>query len=172
VSHVPLIAERTDEGLVLLGHLARANPHWKVLVGKPAYIIFNGPNSYITPKWYVENDVPTWNYAVMHIEGVCSLIQDAAGIQSCLKKMTVAVESGAASPWEFWIPEDLAGEGALEKAIVGFAVKVTSIKAKFKLSQNRSEADREGVVSGLRARTDEMSHEVAALMSKAKIGRR
>ena len=66
VSHLPLVAENQESQLTLYGHLARANPHWKLLDRRDVYVVFNGPNAYITPTWYAENDVPTWNYAVVH----------------------------------------------------------------------------------------------------------
>jgi transcriptional regulator len=169
VSHLPLIAEESDTGLVFFGHLARANPHWRMLDGKSVYVIFNGPHTYITPKWYAKNDVPTWNYAVVHAKGLSSLIEDARGIIHCLKQLTQHVKptsAGGDDPWEFWIPDDLAEPGVLEKSIVGFSIKVESLQAKFKRSQNRSEPDRAGVARGLATRTDDMSKEILALMKQ------
>ncbi|MFL5812566.1 MAG: FMN-binding negative transcriptional regulator [Bdellovibrionia bacterium] len=166
VSHLPLVVEVTEDVITLFGHLARANPHSKYLGKQPVYVIFNGPQAYITPKWYAENDVPTWNYAVVHVKGSCTLIEDPAGIQKCLKVLSDFAEKDNADPWEFWIPEDLAAPGVLEKAIVGFSIQVESIQSKFKLSQNRSEADRAGVIRGLESRKDDASQAISALMKQ------
>jgi transcriptional regulator len=96
----------------------------------------------------VQNSVPTWNYAVVHVRGVVTLIEDRAGIVRCLEALTATVEKGP-EPWPFWIPEDL--RDTLESAIVGFRLTVDSLQSKFKLSQNRSAADPDGVLRGLGA---------------------
>ncbi len=163
VSHLPLIVEHEGEGIVCIGHLSRANPHWKLLDGRQATAIFHGPNAYITPSWYVQNSVPTWNYAVVHVRGVVTLIEDRAGIVRCLEALTAAVESGPEA-WQFWIPENL--RNTLELAIVGFHLSVETIQSKFKLSQNRSEADRAGVFRGLAGRDDAASQSLRAFMQR------
>lgn len=165
VSHIPLVAQKDGDNITLIGHLARGNPHWKLLANNSVYAIFHGPNAYISPKWYAENDVPTWNYAVVHAQGTCSLIEDLDGILSCVKKLSAFAESKLQDPWEFWIPKDLAADGVIEKSIVGFLIKVTSIKTKFKLNQSRSEADLHGVVEGLKSHGTDVDKEVADLMT-------
>lgn len=164
VSHLPLIVEHEGDGIVCIGHLARANPHWRLLDGRHATAIFHGPNAYITPSWYVQNSVPTWNYAVVHVQGVVTLIEDRAGIVRCLEALTAAVEQGPEA-WPFWIPENL--RDTLESAIVGFRMSVDTLQSKFKLSQNRSPADRDAVRRGLAGRSDEASHNVRALMEQS-----
>jgi transcriptional regulator len=163
ISHLPLVMDPHEKGISLLGHLARANPHWKLLNGSEVTVIFHGPNAYITPKWYVENDVPTWNYAVVHVKGRVELIEEKEGVIDCLKKLTAHAEASSKDPWEFWIPEDLSN---FTQMIVGFRIIVEEMNAKFKMSQNRSEADRKGAIKGLDSRADQMSHEVARLMKK------
>jgi transcriptional regulator len=163
VSHLPLIVEQEGDGMVCIGHLSRANPHWKLLGGRHSTAIFHGPNAYITPSWYVQNSVPTWNYAVVHVRGLVTLIEDRPGIVGCLEALTAAVEKGPEA-WRFWIPEVL--RDTLESAIVGFRLTVDTVQSKFKLSQNRSAADRERVLRGLAGRTDEASHSVRALMER------
>ena len=163
VSHLPLTVEHEGDGIVCIGHLARANRHWKLLDGRRATAIFHGPNAYITPSWYVQNAVPTWNYAVVHVRGVVTLIEDRAGIVSCLEALTAAVEKGPEA-WQFWIPDDL--RDTLELAIVGFRLTVDTVQSKFKLSQNRSASDRDGVLRGLAGRSDAASQAVRALMEQ------
>jgi transcriptional regulator len=163
VSHLPLIVERRDDQLVIVGHLARANPHWKLLAGRQTTAIFHGPNAYITPTWYEECDVPTWNYAVVHVRGPVTLIDDRDGIVRCLEKLTAVVETEPEG-WQFRVPDDLAEH--LERHIVAFELRVESMASKFKLSQNRSAADREGVLRGLRARSDDGSRGILAILEE------
>ncbi|MGZ3797473.1 MAG: FMN-binding negative transcriptional regulator [Pseudobdellovibrionaceae bacterium] len=167
VSHIPLIVQKYENGLKLIGHLARVNPHWKLIDGQPLTAIFHGPNAYITPNWYAENDVPTWNYAVVHAVGQGRLISDYDGIVACLKSLTAQVEAQSKNPWNFWLPTDLESSAELTSAITGFEIDVKDINAKFKLSQNRSLSDRNGTIAGLESeRTDENSRKISELMKR------
>lgn len=163
VSHLPLTPKKVDGKIELIGHLAKANPHWKIFVNSKATIIFQGPHTYITPKWYTEDNVPTWNYSVVYVSGSVELIEDYQGIVECLKELTVHIERHWPSGWEFFVPEDLAGE-ILTKSIVGFRIKADEINFKKKLSQNRTPEDRIGVLNGLETRTDDNSRGVLADM--------
>lgn len=162
VSHLPLLTERNQDKIILTGHMSRANQHWKHLDGG-ATAVFHGPHAFITPKWYAKNDVPTWNYSVVHVRGQIKLIEDFSGISTCLQKLTTYLEKNWPSGWEFWIPPDL-GPEALPRQIVGFEVVVDDIAHKAKLSQNRSPEDRKGVMQGLATRLDEQSRLVLADM--------
>src|SRR3989338_3000102 len=122
--------------------MARRNPQWQHFQSEQEILItFHGPHTYVTPTWYVENDVPTWNYVVAHAYGKAKAVDDYDGIIKILQKMTAKFESGKTA-WNFSIPEDLQGAN-LTNAIIGFEITVTQIEGKFKLSQNRSEADRQ-----------------------------
>ncbi len=167
VSHIPLVLEKNPEGLSLIGHLARGNPHWKLLDNKSVYVIFHGPNAYMTPKWYEKNDVPTWSYAVVHINGTSSLIQDLAGIMTCLKKLSDAAEGDSKDPWKFWIPDDLAAPGVIERSIVGFEIRISDIKSKFKLNQTVSKASIDGCVHSLLSQSNDMNTELAKMMARS-----
>jgi transcriptional regulator len=123
VSHLPLVVEVDGDTVVCVGHMARANPHWRLLPHGQTTAIFHGPHAYITPTWYTQNNVPTWNYAVVHARGQAELIEDRAGIEACLRALTVHVERGPGA-WAFWIPDDLADR--LDQAIVGFRLRVTT----------------------------------------------
>ncbi len=165
VSQVPLTPIWMGEKIVLVGHLARANSHWKSFALSKATVIFQGPHTYITPKWYVENDVPTWNYSTVHVTGQIELIESADGIVDCLNLLTAHVEQNWPSGWEFFIPDDLSGN-ALAKSIIGFRIIVDEINYKKKLSQNRSPADRAGVLEGLESRLDDNSRLILEEMRK------
>jgi transcriptional regulator len=101
--------------------------------------------------------VPTWNYSTIHANGRIDLIEDCDGIVECLKHLTHHTEKHWPSVWDFFIPDDLSGD-VLSKSIVGFRIAVEQINFKKKLSQNRSEAERVGILNGLELRSDENSH--------------
>lgn len=164
VSHVPLTPKLEGEKIELIGHLARANPHWRLLKDCRTKILFNGPHAYITPKWYAKNDVPTWNYEAVHVTGKIELVEDYDGLVACLKELTNHVERHWPSGWEFFVPEDLGKR--LAGSIVGFRVQVEDISFKKKLSQNKTGADRDGIFRGLEARGDDNSRAVLAEMRK------
>jgi len=169
VSHLPLIPKRAGDRVELIGHLARANPHWKSFASasasSQATVIFHGPHTYITPKWYAENDVPTWNYSTVHVTGKFELIESYDCIVEGLKELTTHVERHWPSGWEFLVPNDLTGD-ILPKSIVGFRIKVDEINFKKKLSQNRTAADRAGILRGLETRGDDNSRSILNEMKK------
>lgn len=165
VSHIPMTLSRQDSGK-LMGHLAMANPHWKMMNGQTVTAIFHGPNAYITPQWYEQNDVPTWNYAVVHVKGTIRLTHDEAELVCILKELTEIVEHEASDPWQFWIPEELS-DHKLKKAIVGIELTITETTAKFKLNQNRSTNDRRRVIEALRKRAQNDDLAVAELMEES-----
>jgi transcriptional regulator len=165
ISHLPLTAKKVGDKIELIGHIARANSHWKSFANAQATVIFHGPHTYITPQWYTENDVPTWNYSTVHVTGRIELIESHDGVVDCLKELTVHVERHWPSGWDFFIPDDLAGD-ILTKSIVGFKVNVDEFNFKKKLSQNRTAADRAGVMKGLEVRDDDNSRSVLSEMKK------
>jgi transcriptional regulator len=167
VSHLPVIeAEPSGQEIILIGHMARANPQWMHFKNNPeCMLIFSGPHTYITPTWYPSGcDVPTWNYAVVHVCGTVRLVEDYDEQVEILKQQSQFFERENEHPWEFDIPKDLRDPNLLGKAIISFRIEIREIQAKFKLSQNRSPEDRAGVVEGLLRRSDEMSHRVRDLM--------
>jgi len=164
VSHLPLVLEKRSSGWVLIGHVARANPHWKILEGYETLAIFHGPQAYITPLFYQQCDVPTWNYVVAHLKGVPRLLTTEADTIRALEVLSLKMEGK--DGWEFSIPEDLARPGVLMKSIIAFEIPVTTMSAKLKLSQNRSPADFAGVLRGLSQRQDEQSKEVFHWMQR------
>lgn len=163
ISQLPLTPIRKGDQIQLIGHMAKANPHWKVMSQKKITAIFHGPHTYVTPMWYAENDVPTWNYANVHISGTVDLIEDTDGLIDCLKLLSKHSEKQWPSGWEFFIPDDLAGE-ILPRSIVGFKITIEDLNFKMKMSQNRSEKDRSGIMKGLSQRKDEQSHLVLKIM--------
>lgn len=167
INHLPVIfSSKSGEGNVLIGHMAKRNPQWMHFKENPdCTIIIQGGHTYITPKWYKSGrDVPTWNYAVAHLNGKIELIESFDDQTDILKQLTSFFEKTSESPWEFELPDDLLNKSALTSAIISFKFKIEKIEAKFKLSQNRSSADKAGVISGLKQRTDDMSRIVLEMM--------
>jgi len=144
ISSLPLIAD-PERGL-LLGHLSRAN---RLPLG-PVICVFNGPQGYVSPSWYANpsKDVPTWNYAVVHVQGLARRIEDPERVEAILQAQVRAAESRFEAPWRYDIPESLRLD--LLNGIHGLEIEIERIEAKFKLGQNRDAADRQGAISGLR----------------------
>jgi transcriptional regulator len=150
VSHVPLQYRAAPGKGVLLGHMARANPHWQQFAGRNSVAVFHGPHTYVSPSWYTDpaHAVPTWNYAIAHVHGVAEPMTDPAETRALLDDLVARYEGGRAKPWHLQLEgRELA---AMLDAIVGFRLTIERIDAKFKLSQNRSADDRERVITALR----------------------
>lgn len=138
----------------LVGHLARANPHWKAIAdGAPGLAVVQGPDAYVSPSLYASKRehgkvVPTWNYSAVHLRGPVRVVDDATWLRELVGQLTDHHEAGRDQPWAVEDAPEAYVAGQL-KAIVGVEMVVESVEAKAKLSQNRSEADRAGVVAGL-----------------------
>ncbi len=165
INHIPLVYQAEENKLI--GHIARANEMWKFLENAPVTAVFHGPNAYISPVWYPKDDVPTWNYAVVHMRGRAKMLSQYSEILECLRALSAQANEGATKPWRFWLPEDLRGETVLPEKIVGFEINVETISAKFKLSQNRSADEIQGAIAGLESeKRDDSSRRIAKLMRK------
>jgi transcriptional regulator len=154
----------------LLGHVAIANPQWKgAAPGAEALAIVSGPEAYISPSWYEAKTrhgrvVPTWNYETVHLTGPVTFHQDSEWLRALVTRLTRRHEGGREHPWAVTdAPPDYI-DGQL-RAIVGVELTITSVEAKQKLSQNRSELDREGVVTGLRDEPGAGNAAIAGLMA-------
>jgi transcriptional regulator len=158
-SHVPFLIDRDTR--MLHCHLARANPQWQRLAAAPHVLaIFAGPHGYVSPAWYAEANVPTWNYAVVHARGQARVVDDLEHTRRHVEALAAKFERGRAMPW---VPQydvrRLAG-------IVGVEIRA-QLEGKFKLSQNRSAADRRGVVAALQASGSDNDAALAHLMEAA-----
>ena len=147
----------------LLGHVARPNDHWRAEPVGEALVIVRGPDAYVSPAWYAAKAehgrvVPTWNYVTAHVYGELVVHDDPAWVEDVVRRLTAEHEAGRADPWSVDDAPPAFVAGQL-RAIVGVEVRITRIEAKAKLSQNRSAADRAGVVAGLTERGDLASAE-------------
>ncbi len=139
-THLPLVVKDEGEHGLLEGHFARANPHWKSLAGEETLVVFNGPHSYVSPALYAESlSVPTWNYIAVHAYGVLSLVEDEPGKDALLAGLISDHEPAYAEKWRA-MPEGF--RRTMLAGIVGFRIPISRIDGKFKLSQNRPQADR------------------------------
>ncbi len=148
---------RTDVGAwgTLLGHVARANEQWREPAQGEALVIVRGPDAYISPAWYAAKRehgrvVPTWNYITAHVYGRLVVHDDPDWVEALVRRLTERHEADRPEPWSVddAPPPYIAGQ---LRAIVGVEVLIDRVEGKFKLSQNRSEADVEGVIAGLEA---------------------
>jgi transcriptional regulator len=151
----------------LRGHLARNNPQWSEPALGESLVIIQGADAYISPSWYASKAehgrvVPTWNYSIAHVYGTLVIHDDPAWLASHVRRLSDHNEAGEERPWSVDDAPERYIAGQL-RAIVGVELLITRIEAKHKLSQNRPDADIDGVVAGLRARGDmESAADVAA----------
>ncbi len=154
-SILPMLFDADDGELgTLRGHLARPNPQWRDIDHDvEALAIFDGPDAYVTPAWYEEKQltgrvVPTWNYTTVQVHGSLTVRPEPEWLVPHVRRLVERHEAGRAEPWSV----DDTPEGYIEthaRAIVGLELRISRLEAKAKLTQNRSAADFEGVVTGL-----------------------
>jgi transcriptional regulator len=154
---LPMIVDLESDRLI--GHLARANHHWRALDEQPVVVIAVASQSYVSPSWYPSKHtdggrvVPTWNYEAVHVHGVARLHHDPEWLTAVVDRLTEMHESRRTDGSGRWAVSDAPAAFIARQleAIVGLSVSIDRVDAKQKLSANRSEADRAGVVEGLSA---------------------
>jgi transcriptional regulator len=186
-THVPLrLVEAADGTAKLQGHFSKANPHWRLFqqdedkqnendLASRSLVIFSGPDSYVSPRWYDHVNVPTWNYVAVHVYGKPRLITDPAEMHEMMKGLVdryeghpdkaqadAETEAGNRYTLDGLPPDFLASQ---MKGIVGFEISVDEIQASFKLSQNRDQKNYDNVVAELRKSDNQKSQDVAQIMS-------
>lgn len=151
----------------LRAHLARANPQVEALrAGAETLIVFHGPHAYVTPSWYASRRehgrvVPTWNYVVVQVRGTPRVVEDSKWLRSQVEALTESQESPRPEPWHVADAPEAFITAQLE-GILGIEIPIRSIEGKWKMSQNRSAADRRGVRDGMQA--EGLSPEAARLV--------
>ena len=145
----------------LQAHIARANPQWQDLDGQQVLVVFQGPLAYVSPSFYASKAehgkvVPTWNYVMVQARGVARLRDDPAWLAAQLATLTDGMEAARPAPWAVDdAPEDFIAMQM--RAIVGIEIDIDRLEGKWKVSQNRNEADRRGVAEGLADSHPEMA---------------
>jgi transcriptional regulator len=185
-THLPVVYEaaRGPHGTIE-GHVARANPHHKLVRAAAAeapsgalresLVIFTGPDAYVTPAWYPGKaehgrEVPTWNYIAVHAYGTLELREDAAWLRAHVSRLTDQSEAGRPERWA--VSDAPADYIARElKAIVGFELRVTRLEGRWKMSQNRTPEEIDGVVEGLGGSERPTDRVVAAIVQERRPNR-
>lgn len=167
-----LLDTTTSSKGVLRAHVARANPVWQEFdPAVEALTIFQGPQIYVSPNFYATKKetgkvVPTWNYVSVHASGKLKAIEDKAWLLDLVRALTERHEAGQPKPWSVDdAPEDYTA--MMLRAIVGIEIEITRLEGKWKMSQNRTPADRAGVIEALRGSDAENAEAVADLVAKA-----
>ena len=155
--HLPFVFDaRAGACGRLTAHVARANPLWQECApDTPALVIFRAAEGYVSPGWYPskhENheQVPTWNYRVVHAQGRISVRDDEKFVRGVVGRLTRRHEASnnTQAPWKMSdAPPDYLQR--MLGAIVGLEITVDRLEAKFKLSQNKQQRDRLGAVQAL-----------------------
>ena len=154
VTPLPLFLDAGEgEAGTLYGHVARANPQWRLEPIGDALAVFMGPDAYVTPSWYATKRetgkvVPTWNYVTIHARGPVEFFDDPQRLLALVARLTDRHEGSRPAPWkvEDAPPDYMAGQ---LRGIVGIRMPIARLEGKKKMSQNRSAADRQGVAEGL-----------------------
>lgn len=173
---IPLLwqPDASGTGGTLSGHVARANPLWQQADGGEVLAVFQGPQAYVSPGWYPSKAqhgkaVPTWNYCVVQAHGRLRAVQDEAWLRTLLGRLTTQHEATQARPWAMAdAPADYIA--AMLRAVVGIEVAVKRLDAKWKVSQNREEADRQGVAAALQALGNDQAAAMATLVGQGTAG--
>ena len=164
-THLPIeLLPSTDGQFHLVGHFAKANPHWKLLTGQtPALAVFSGAHSYISSSWYDHINVPTWNYLSVHVTGRTTLLTDDETLDF-LRKQVDKYEVRSACP----VSVDSMTEAYVRKemrGVVAFSMTLDSIQGTAKLSQNRDDKNYRNIITELRHSGDENAKKMAAEMA-------
>ena len=171
-NHVPFELDADPPPLgTLRAHVARGNPVWRDFSRDlEALVLFQGPQAYITPSWYETKKetgkvVPTYNYAVVHAHGPLRIVEDQEWLRGLVERLTNRYEAGRPQPWKVAdAPGDFVDKQL--RAIIGLEIPITRLVGKWKVSQNRPAADRDGVVRGLREIGDANAVAMANLVER------
>lgn len=159
VTLLPILLDSVEGQDRVVAHLARANDHWRRIVdGSPALLVVTGADAYVSPSWYASKAehgrvVPTWNYSAVHLRGPVTTHDDVDWVRNAVTRLTERHEGERAAPWAVSDAPEKYVTGQL-KGVVGIEMTIEKIEAKAKLSQNRSDDDRSGVIAGLRGESD------------------
>ena len=169
-THLPFVLDPEPAPYgTLRGHVARVDPAWReVGADRQALAIFQGPDAYVSPNWYPSKQetgkaVPTWNFLVVHAHGVARAIEDPVWLRAHLEELADRHERGRDTPWRVSdAPADYTER--LMNGIVGIEMPIGRLIGKWKVSQNRSAADRDGVIEGLHKEGTDDASDLARLV--------
>ncbi len=170
-THVPVVIRANGSQLTLLGHVAKANPHWRYIEQNPqSLMIFHGPHAYISPQHYETREVvPTWNYAAVHVSGITRIYSAHEDLLNMLHDLIPTFEAAYQQQWDS-LSE--AYRSRMLSHIVGFEIAVSKIEAKFKLSQNRTPTEQQNIIDSLCPAHDTAVSGTGRMMSEIGLGRK
>ncbi len=166
ITTLPLLYDATHHSLI--GHVVRANPHWKVQCAGLSAAVFSGPDAYISPNWYPTKAetgkvVPTWNYEVLHAHGTLESHDDPRWLLDHVTRLTEQYERDRTARWQVSDAPSTYTTTQL-RGIVGIELHITRIEGKSKMSQNQPDRNRQGVISALEASASPIDQQVAKRM--------
>jgi len=172
VNHIPFVLhESKGEFGTLIGHVARKNTIWQTCSREiSSAIVFQGVNAYISPSWYASKHehgkaVPTWNYAAVHAWGIPKIIEDRECLLAHVEEITDFHEKDQKLPWKVSdVPEEYINK--LLAVIVGIEIPITRLQGKMKLGQNKSDADKLGMVAGLMSKHTDQTKYLAQMLNQ------
>jgi transcriptional regulator len=168
VTHLPMVISESGGKVILRAHVAKANPHWKMLEKQESLVIFHGPHAYISPSLYeLRESVPTWNYATVHAYGQGTILAADTDKHQVLAELISQFDSSYLEQWNSF---DDQYRSRMLNHIVAFEIPVARMQAKFKLSQNRTKIEQETVIQALSAAENSAVCGVADLMRQLGLG--
>jgi len=168
-THIPVVVREHGQEILIRGHVAKANPHWRHLAEDPrCLVIFHGPHAYISPTNYsTRENVPTWNYAAVHASAKARVFSDTQDLLDMLHDLIPTFEAAYEEQWNS-LSEPY--RTRMLSHIVGFELAVTGLEATFKLSQNRTREEKQRVIDSLNASSDTEISGTARLMCERGLG--
>ncbi len=168
-THVPVVIRESADHLMVRGHVAKANPHWRYLQSDPTCLmIFHGPHAYISPSNYDTREVvPTWNYTAVHIYGKATTYAEPDQLLDMLHDLIPTFEAAYEQQWASLTE---AFRQRMLSHIVGFEIAVTKLEGKFKLSQNRTRNEQQHIIDSLNGASDTAVSGTARLMCEHGLG--
>ncbi|MGG0644395.1 FMN-binding negative transcriptional regulator [Sporosarcina gallistercoris] len=164
-THLPLQVSTEGDTSYITGHMAYGNSQWRTFeTCDDVLVMFQGPHAYISPSWYKEENVPTWNYQSVHVYGVASILNEEELKQDLTRLLQKYEKQRKDSVlWDKLSPQLLEKE---LKGIVGFKIEIQEVQAAYKLSQNRNEEDYTNIIDKLSEEKGDNSHQIADVMRK------
>jgi len=168
-THVPVVIRESGKELLVRGHVAKANPHWRYLENDPhCLVIFHGPHAYVSPSNYEKHEnVPTWNYGAVHIYGRA---RTYVGTEQLVEMLHDLIPTFEAAYDQQWASLSESYRERMLSHIVGFEIAVSKVEAKFKLSQNRTRSEQQQVIDSLSSAVDTAVSGTARLMCEHGLG--
>lgn len=164
-THLPFVAELRGETIVLLSHLAKNNPqHRQFAPDAEALVVFQEPHAYVSPRHYEKlQNVPTWNYVAVHAYGTVHTVSAAPDALALIEKMLHHFEPAYLQQWSN-LPD--AYKNGLLNGIVAFEITVTRLEGKKKLSQNKTEKERQNIIAAFTESPDALARRIAGFMQQ------